>query len=710
MARPPSRFRSALAAVLLLSMIAPALAQAPLKSYAVYVDGTRTHPVAAYFDGAHTMVSLENIAQTLHSGLTKKGTTRFLHLADATYAFSPAQTTVTQDGELVMQTTSPPEERDHMLFVNIDDLQNLLSQPVTASGARIDIESAHAADNVHAVPLDHPRVSHYTVRSDSGSGGGGRGTVAHPAPPVIDDTNALVVHAAFSDYSGFRSRDLSFSTNGTRLRGNLDVAAFEHSSPALSGAVSIGTRDRFVQAGSQNNPVGGLVFDSPGGYGISLQRASSAFTTEHDSLGRTLIVARHDREDGATFYGMMRANGTTTTLLGDRQSHDGVVKVTREVWLSSGGAAASVSVATQGRLFGEAVVSQSVGNFPLTIGEAPNRLNLGFRASDRVTLRAGISSGYNLKASPYVGINFFGTQGTSGSLQFTGASRNAAISYAGARGSIAGTLSSSPDGMSWGLSGSLTAHRRLWEFSAFRSGTSEDDIVRTHTAGPGLILGLERIVSGTTRRIGPIFGITLPVGHTTSFEITQHPISSGRALGFGITQRIAFNPRVGMRTILVQNAAGSELYVDDRLVRRLENDSASVAITPGPHRVQARSPDGMRASLPNSVDEKTARVDATLLPVRAIAGRVVQTDVDPAGRKVSLEHIQVELEPGDLIVETEPDGTFVFPATPTAAGARVSIVRDSLPDGLEIGDDAPADAPKLELDVKTKIKIHHKKF
>jgi hypothetical protein len=225
-----------------------------------------------------------------------------------------------------------------------------------------------------------------------------------------------------------------------------------------------------------------------------------------------------------------------------------------------------------------------------------------------------------------------------------------------------------------------------------------------------MIAGIERIVSGGKARLGPVFGLSLPVGHTTAFEITEHPIAGGRALGFGLTQRIAFDPRVRMRTLQLQNVAPGDLYIDDRLTRRVDAGTSLTAIAPGIHRLQLRSFDGTHASLTQTVDDTTTRADVALLPVRPIAGQIVQTDADPAGRKISLEHLQVRLDPGDLIVETGADGSFVFPPSPVADGARVSIVRESLPDELSLGDDAPASSLPLHLDVRTKIKVHHKKF
>jgi hypothetical protein len=711
MVKQTSPFRSAVVALLILGMTAPVFAQAAVRPYAVVVDGTPSRLSSGYFNGAHTMLALENIGASLHLRVTRHGTTRVLHVGDDAFSFSPGNTNVLLGGDVVMQTIGPPEERNGLLFVTADDLQALLSESFAVNNTTLDVTTAAPAQYVHTAPLDHPRVSRYTVRSDSGSGGDGSARRARPRTAAFDATNALLIHAAISDSGGFRSRDLSFTTDGTRLRGSLDVAAFANSNPSLSGALAVGTRDRYINAGSESNPLGGLVFNAPGGYGASLHRPALAISVEHDSLGRTLVVLRRDRDNGATLVGTMRVNGSDALVAGDRQSVDGVVKMTRELWVSTGGAAASIDVATQGRFFGEAVASGTLGAFPLTLGEAPDRLNAGFRANDRMTLRAGVASGFGVGISPYLGVNFFGNHGLSGSVQLTGASRNAVLSYTGPQSSLSANFSSGAGGSSWGAVGSLAQRLLLWDFSAFRSGDNEDEVIRSHAAtGFAPIIGLERIASASTRRIGPVLGVSVPLGRTTAFELTEHPIAAGRALAFGLTQRIGFAPRVPMRTLTLQNAATSLLYIDDRAAQHVDANVQRVLIAPGAHRIQARSLDGMQESLPITLDDNVSQANVELLPVRTVAGRVVQTDADPAGRKISLEHIAVRLEPGDLLVETDADGTFVFPAGPTAPNARVSIVRETLPDMLTVGDDAPADAVPLQLSVRTRVKIHHKKF
>jgi len=92
---------------------------------------------------------------------------------------------------------------------------------------------------------------------------------------------------------------------------------------------------------------------------------------------------------------VIRENAAITPVWGDRTSSDGIVKFTREVWMTDRAAAASIGIATQGRFFGEAVASGVLGPFPLMIGEAPERLNLAFRANSRITVRAGLTSGYH---------------------------------------------------------------------------------------------------------------------------------------------------------------------------------------------------------------------------------------------------------------------------------------------------------------------------
>jgi len=259
--------------------------------------------------------------------------------------------------------------------------------------------------------------------------------------------------------------------------------------------------------------------------------------------------------------------------------------------------------------------------------------------------------------------------------------------------------------------GSTALYRRLWEFTAYQSAGNQDDAISTRTAGrSGFIFGAERIVSGGRTRIGPIVGVALPVSPTSSLDLTEHPTTTGRTLGFGFTQRVAFNPRVPTRRIKIEHAAAALLYVDDHLALRIDASVDGISIAAGRHLVQARSANGNFASLPAAVDERTTTVDVALLPVRQIVGRVVQVDADPAGRTVVLAHIQIRLEPGDQLVETEADGSFIFPPTPVAPNARIAIVASSLPDDLRAGDDAAVAVLPLILGVKTRVKVHRTTF
>lgn|GEM_PF-6242353 len=306
----------------------------------------------------------------------------------------------------------------------------------------------------------------------------------------------------------------------------------------------------------------------------------------------------------------------------------------------------------------------------------------------------------------------FGNHGLTGSVQFAGGDRSANVSYSTLQSSLSGAYSVSPDGgATWAIDGSVSAHHRLFEVTAFHSATSEDDVIRTRAlGGPGVILGIERIVNGADSRIGPIICLTVPIGHQSAFEMPDHPTGTGRTLGFGFSQRISFAPRVHMHTIRIQNASPAQLYIDDRLARRIDAGVSSIAIEPGSHHIQARTPDGASMSLPATIGDESTSVDLAMVSVRTIAGRIVQSDADPAGRKISLENIQIRLEPGGIRAETAADGSFEIPAGPVAPHARISIDKDSLPEGLSAGDDAAADAVPLVLSVRTRVKVHRKKF
>jgi len=543
-----------------LTSLLPALAQQSSHPYAVYVNGESANAVSGFFDGAHVMLSLEGIAADLGYRITRTGTTRLLHVRDDIYSFAPGSADVLLDGESILQARALPVERRRLLYVCVCDLKTILSQTLVVTKNRIDISAAQAPQNLHTSPLTHPRVSSYTMAADSEA----------PAAPRAfalskrfnsDPANALIVHAEVSDFGGFHSRSLSFTTDGTRVRGDIGISKFGDFSAFAAGQLAVGSRTRYVQMGDEGNPLSGLVFNAPGGTGLNVQRANTAYGWVHDSLGRTVVLMRRDDDYGATMYGLVRIGGTAVPIIGRRASTDGILKTTREIWLTGSGLAGSMSVASQGRIFGEAVASASIGKVPLTVGEAPQRLNLGFRASNRLTFRAGITSGYRLPGTPYFAATVNGTRGISGSVQLAGNAANAELSYASLQSSVSAVYTTSNDNpASWAISGTLEHSRRIWDFSAYHSGANQDDVIRTHMAtGPGFILGAEHVRQSGRTRIGPIFGISLPVGRLSSFELSEHPISTGRTLALGFMQRIEFAPHISMRSLAITNS-GISVY------------------------------------------------------------------------------------------------------------------------------------------------------
>ena len=235
----------------------PARADVPIQSYSVFVDGKPSRPIAAYFDGAHVMVSLENIAAAMRYSIKRNRGTRSLHVGQDAYSFAPGQGDVLASGEVILQCTALPVGGAGCCLLRWSIFRRYSRKISRSATGASTLQLSRPRSMCTLLPRIGGTFPDYTVRTDSSSGS----PLAGQGPSVNSNPeNALIVHGSVSDYDGFSSRGLSFSTEGARIRGNLDLSEFGNSGTSLTGQIAVGTPERYVQLGYEQSPLDGLLF------------------------------------------------------------------------------------------------------------------------------------------------------------------------------------------------------------------------------------------------------------------------------------------------------------------------------------------------------------------------------------------------------------------------------------------------------------------
>jgi hypothetical protein len=192
-----------------------------------------------------------------------------------------------------------------------------------------------------------------------------------------------------------------------------------------------------------------------------------------------------------------------------------------------------------------------------------------------------------------------------------------------------------------------------------------------------------------------------------SVEGTLRPSASGPYrlhLGVAATigrRRGATEPMVPANVRLEgQSARPVRVYVDGTPAGTRSSSAFTIQVTRGTHRFSAESVDGSEGSQETAVNVEAAgdTVSLSLFPEHAVQGHVTLAPTAIVPSDFSLAGITVLIEPGDIAVQTNPDGTFFFPRQPIPQDATIALDPASLPHELR-----PGPARSLSDDVELAI-------
>jgi len=680
-------------AVFLAGSVLPAQFAIASTSYALRINGVASGHIPVLWRYGNMQVAFGELASRLHRQVWRHGSLTYLQLDDQRLRISPADNIVRCGDEDIYHLAQVPVLAGHDLYLGISDVQRLLDVHVQVAVNGLDVTNSASRTTTFESPAT--RVSR---RSSAYAGSippiafqSSAAAYSNPLDDRSDNRPHFVVELALMN-GGTQGRTISLQGGGTSLHGSLEADSYANSPAWMYGSLVAGSQDRHVQIGQQSDALSGIVFDPKSAVGSTYEdrtRGVEVFDTFRNGTrhyaGVTLL-----QPTGTLKVAALREDGKTAGVLAgfsDTYSSGGA-EISREFWLSSRGAAMGLHTQSRGRLFVETLQTFATRTFPLDVGDAPIRENLGYRFSPVLTLRGGVSSGYGVHANTYFNVTL-ATRFTNLLLTKSAAQNAFALTTHDDTGYVTFASATGPGTREWRGEGARIAGRGQLQFLAWSTnqGLSDSSIewrsTRTSTA---FVLGYEMIRQNATSRTSPLAGVSLALNRDLAIQLETHPLPDGQRMRVSIAQRIDVPQRHRATSTIVQVRGAGEMpvhvFVDETLDQTLERGmTASVHVPDGMHTLRAESSDGSLASVSKEISSGTRLVTLDLLPVRTIKGRVVVADPHDFVSPPSLDGIEVDLLPGGAPAITDAAGYFKLPAQPISSDATVSPLDESLPPG-----------------------------
>jgi len=665
-------------------------------SYIFGVNGVKAGRIHAIFHHGSLQLPFVELASRLHRRVWRRGNTVYLQLDDEELRITPGDNVVRDGDEDVYHLGKVPILAGHDLFVGIDDVQRLLDVHVQIDGNTVlvsDTSARTSSFESHEVPLS-PRISAYAGSLQSVPFDPGAPTYFGPLRDRDNEHPHVVVQLSIIN-GGAQGRNISLEGGGSTLQGSLDVNSYPQSPAWTYGSLVAGPHDRHVQLGQQNDALSGVVFDPKAAVGATYHDRTSGidvFDISRNGTRRYLGVT-FSQAQSVLRVSMMRQNGKTAAVLAGLAHTDSnaVGEFTREFWLSSRGAAFGVHAQTPGRFFIESLQTYATRNFPLDIGDAPVRENLGYRISPVLTVRGGFSSGYGVHSTAYFNTTLT-TRYTN--LLLTKAATESAFAFTthDETGYLTLAAATGASSREWRCEGARVAGRGQLQFLAWSTNDALSDASiewRSTRSSSAFVMGYEIVRQSGIVRASPLAGVSIALNPDLAVQLETHPLADGQRMRVSVAQRIDVpQRRRDMRTLVqVVGSTGVSvrLFVDDALTKTFDGGTAvPLLLASGTHELRAESLDGSHASLSTEVAAGTPSVTLEVLPVRSIKGRVVISDPQDFTSAPSVEGIEVDLSPGGAPALTDAGGYFELPTQPIAVGTTVSALEESLPIGVRV--------------------------
>ena len=667
----------------------PAGAQGTLKPV-VWLDDTQLGTLAVLRSGGKDpLVALGPLAHALDWKIVRTSGTAVLNGHDRSLILTIGLRTVGEDGDPHAMFAEPPIDRGGQIYLSAHDAAKLFGLSLSTNGRLVfhrpqDISTNTEISEIPASPTPHPTATPRVNRSNE-NGGDGATANAGRVLLSLDRTGSANV------------LNIQSETQGSFLATRLDSSGVNQVGPP-DATVIVGDAKRNASIGYISDPLAGLIFGGGVYEGVDVHNGIAG---NDEFIGRRL-------DDGYSSFGAALSNpqdGTSNTLdvlmHGSSYAemllrrfavwHEPWGDYSREFIIGDRGFGMGFGARTRGRTFVETAVTYASRGLPLGPNDAPIRVDLGRQLSDATTVVAGFEETPLTPFGPFVGISTHAQNLVAG-ISATNHEVSGSLAYHTANADIQGYT---VPGVSraTGLEGTYYFPAVTIDAQSIDELGDNESFIEAHTNRPGLNL-VTGVGFPSGGKAGPIGGVSIPVTHMLSIEGTLRPSASGPyRLHLGIAasigrRRAASQPMVPANVRLEGAATHAvRVFVDGAPAGTRSTSAFTVQVTKGTHTFSAESIDGSEGSQDQSVNVEAAgdTVALALYPEQTVRGHLTLAPTAIVPTDFSLAGITVLIEPGDIAVQTNADGTFFFPRQPIPQGATVAIDPASLPRELRPG-------------------------
>ncbi len=690
-----------------------ARAAAPVRALQVTLDGAPLGPVGVE-QGTEALVALSPLAGAAGWHFVRSAVGARLTGEDTTRLLTVGSRTIREDGDSKPVLRAPLAERNGTLYVAADDAARLLGLQIRHDRGIVAFSRPRQIGSTASV-VEVPRPAAAYARATTSAS---RMAVAEAASA---GANAGRIVFSLERAGGFTQLLLTSETHGSYLHTFVSSSGIgTFGTPSAS--VTLGSATRNVALGALANPLGGLVMRGGIYDGLTLENgfheafAGRRLDDGHDVVGlgsgdplhggsNTLAVVT---QDGAYDQTIFRHYTVQRTPWGE---------TAEELMVGDRGEGVAYAARTAGRTFLESNVAFTRGELPLAPDDAPISIDLGRELSSATTVTAGFAKFAGQALSPFAGISTR-ARDLVASLSLTDRSVTTALSY---RTPVLNVQAYAVPGTQRtdGIQASAFLPSATLDASMTNNGGVRDDALELRTVRPGL-----NFVGGigeSDGKMGPIVGVSVPLGRAFALETAIRPDNGARrAIRFSLAMAVPGRRPKAIPTVAAAvhvdraapNGAQLRLFVDGFPARTFAGTAVAVPVTFGSHVFAVESVDGASGSRDTTVAIAAAgdSVELAVLPERAVFGRVSLADPSLVGPDFSLAGIPVVIEPGDIAVDTDADGAFVFPHQPLPPDATIGVDPGALPRSLRAAERIPLGAGAVRILLAAGLKVEEQTF
>jgi hypothetical protein len=686
--------------------------RAAARTLQVSIDGTPLGAIGIA-QGTETFVALAPVAVAAGSHIVRTRSGARVTGLDRSRLLTVGSRMIREDDDSEPVLRVPLADRDGALYVAADDAARLfdlhvqMEKNALAFSRPREIGSAPTVVEVPRPPAARPHATPLPSRmavAEAASAGANAGRIVFSLERAGGLTQLMLLSETHGSYLHTYVSSAGIGSLGTP-----------------SATVTIGSATRNVALGALPNPIGGLIMRGGIYDGVALEDGY------HEAFGGRRL------DDGLDYTGVssgdpLHGGSNTLAVVSQDGAYDQTIfrhytvqqtpwgETAQELLVGDRGAGLAFSARTAGRTFLESDVAFVRGDLPLGPNDAPISIDLGRELSGATTVTAGFAKFAGQPISPFTGISMR-ARDLVASVSLTDRTVTTALAY---RTATYNVQAFTVPGLqrTTGVQASALLPDATVDLSSLIANGERDDAleVRTTRSGLNLVAG----VGDSNGKAGPIAGISIPLGSAFALETAIRPDhGSRRAIRFSLAMAVPGRrsrplPTLPAAVRIDGTPANGKLrlFVDGMPVRTFAGTATTAPVTAGAHVFAVESVDGAAGSRDTNVTIVAAgdTVVLTLLPERAILGRVSLADPALVGNDFSLAGIPVVIEPGDIAVDTDADGTFVFPRQPIPSDATIAVDPGALPRTLRAPERVPLATGEMRIVLQPGLKIEEQTF